>query len=83
MRVLLQRVTNGSVTVEDEIVGQVGEGLVLLVGITHSDGEAEAKKLARKVAHLRIFEDDAGKLTRSVLDIGGEVLVVSQSPSHP
>lgn len=78
MRVLLQRVTKGSVTVENEVVGQVGGGLVLLVGVTHSDGEAEAQKLARKVAHLRIFEDEAGKLNRSVLDIGGEVLVISQ-----
>ena len=78
MRVLLQRVTTGSVRVDDEIVGQIGPGLVLLVGVTHSDGEAEAKKLARKVAHLRIFEDEAGKLNRSVLDMGGEILVISQ-----
>lgn len=78
MRVLLQRVTKGSVTVENEVVGQVESGLVLLVGVTHRDGEAEAQKLARKVAYLRIFEDEAGKLNRSVLDIGGEVLVVSQ-----
>jgi D-tyrosyl-tRNA(Tyr) deacylase len=78
MRILLQRVRSGSVSVQEEPVGRIEHGLVLLVGITHSDGEAEAKKLARKVAYLRIFEDQAGKLNRSVLDIGGGVLVVSQ-----
>lgn len=78
MRILLQRVRSGLVSVQEEPVGRIEHGLVLLVGITHSDGEAEAKKLARKVAYLRIFEDQAGKLNRSVLDIGGGVLVVSQ-----
>ena len=78
MRILLQRVTRGSVTVEGETVGAVERGLVLLVGVTHGDGEAEARKMAQKVANLRIFEDEEGKFNRSLLDVGGGVLVVSQ-----
>jgi D-tyrosyl-tRNA(Tyr) deacylase len=78
MRVLLQRVTYGSVTVNREIVGDIGVGLVLLVGTTHTDTEAEAVKLAQKIIHLRIFEDGDGKFNRSLIDVGGELLVVSQ-----
>jgi D-tyrosyl-tRNA(Tyr) deacylase len=78
MRVLLQRVTYGSVTVNQEIVGDIGVGLVLLVGTTHTDTEAEAVKLAQKIIHLRIFEDGDGKFNRSLIDVGGELLVVSQ-----
>ncbi len=78
MRVLLQRVSAGSVAVNGEIRGAVGLGFVALVGVTHSDGTAEADKLARKTAHLRVFEDDAGKMNRSLLDVGGGVLVISQ-----
>lgn len=78
MRALLQRVTHGSVTVNDEIVGTIGAGLVLLVGTTHGDSEAEAVKLAQKVVHLRIFEDEEGKFNRSLMDVAGEILVVSQ-----
>jgi D-tyrosyl-tRNA(Tyr) deacylase len=78
MRVLLQRVTHGSVTVNQEIVGDIGAGLVLLVGTTHTDTEAEAVKLAQKIIHLRIFEDEDGKFNRSLMDVGGELLVVSQ-----
>lgn len=78
MRALLQRVTRGSVHVADEIVGQVGMGLVVLVGVTARDGEPEAEKLAQKIVNLRIFEDEAGKFNRSLLEVGGELLVVSQ-----
>jgi D-aminoacyl-tRNA deacylase len=78
MRVLLQRVMYGSVTVNQEIVGDIGVGLVLLVGTTHTDTEAEAVKLAQKIIHLRIFEDEDGKFNRSLMDVGGELLVVSQ-----
>ncbi len=78
MRVLLQRVTRGSVEVAAETVGAIGPGLVLLVGVTHQDGEAEARALAAKVAHLRIFEDADGKMNLSLLDVAGEALVVSQ-----
>lgn len=78
MRLLLQRVTYGSVVVEGDTVGEIGVGLVLLVGTTHKDSEAEATKLAQKVVNLRIFEDEAGKFNLSLLDVKGEILVVSQ-----
>src|SRR3989440_12246139 len=78
MRVLLQRVSRASVAVNGEIVGQIGQGLLVLLGIGHGDSEAQIKTLTEKIVHLRIFEDDAGKMTRSLLDIGGEALVVSQ-----
>lgn len=78
MRVLLQRVTSGSVTVDDKIVGKVADGYVALVGVTHTDTEAHADVLARKVAVLRVFDDEQGKMNRSILDIGGTVLVISQ-----
>ncbi|RMG90232.1 MAG: D-tyrosyl-tRNA(Tyr) deacylase [Chloroflexi bacterium] len=78
MRVILQRVNKGSVTAGGEIVGAVDCGFVALVGVTHDDSETEAELLARKTAYLRVFEDDAGKMNRSVLDVGGGVLVVSQ-----
>lgn len=78
MRVLLQRVSAGSVTVEGEINGKVASGFVALVGVTHGDTEAEAAKLAQKTANLRVFSDSAGKMNLSLLDLGGGVLVVSQ-----
>ncbi len=78
MRALLQRVTHASVTVDGQIVGQIGHGLLILLGVGHNDSEAQVKVLSEKIAHLRIFGDDEGKMNRSLLDIGGEVLVVSQ-----
>jgi len=78
MRALLQRVTRGAVTVEGRVVGQIGAGLVVLLGVTHADTPAEADLLASKTALIRIFDDGEGKLNRSVLDVGGGVLVVSQ-----
>jgi len=78
MRVVLQRVTQGSVTVDDTVTGAVEQGFVALVGVTHEDTEAEAEVLAKKTANLRVFEDDAGKMNRSALDCGAGVLVVSQ-----
>jgi D-tyrosyl-tRNA(Tyr) deacylase len=78
MRVLLQRVTFGSVTVDGEVTGQIRHGFVALVGVTQTDTEADAELLARKTAHLRVFEDEQGKMNRSALDTGGGVLVVSQ-----
>lgn len=78
MRVLLQRVTHASVTVEGQIIGEIGHGLLILLGIGHGDSELQIKTLSEKIVHLRIFEDDEGKMNRSLLDIGGEVLVVSQ-----
>ena len=78
MRVLLQRVAWARVRIAGHPIAQIGPGLLLLVGVTHGDGPEQVDYLARKVAHLRIFEDEAGKMNRSVLDIGGEALVVSQ-----
>lgn len=78
MRGLVQRVASARVTVGDETVGAIGRGLCVLVGVTHGDSEAGAHKLADKIWNLRIFDDDAGVMNRSVADIGGELLVVSQ-----
>lgn len=79
MRALVQRVTRASVSVVGEgVVGSIGPGLCALVGVTHTDGPAEAAKLADKLAHLRVLDDEAGVMNRSVLDAGGAVLVVSQ-----
>ena len=78
MRVLLQRVTRGSVAVDGQIIGEIGQGLVLLVGVGESDTEAIADKVAQKIIHLRIFNADAGKFNRSLMDVAGQVLVVSQ-----
>lgn len=78
MRVLLQRVKQGSVTVAGEVVASIGQGLVLLVGVGQGDDIEKARFLAEKTANLRIFEDDQGKMNRSLLDIGGAAIVVSQ-----
>jgi len=78
MRALLQRVSSGKVTVDDQIIAQIGNGLVILLGIGQDDGEEQAAYLAEKVATLRIFEDQQGKTNLSILDVGGEVIVVSQ-----
>ena len=78
MRALLQRVSRASVTVEGQVVGQIGQGLLVLLGIGQQDSELQVKTLADKIVYLRIFGDDEGKMNRSLLDIGGEVLVISQ-----
>ena len=78
MRIVLQRVKNASVTVEGERISSIGPGLLLLVGVAGEDGEAEAEWLAKKVAGLRIFGDENGKMNLGVRDVGGEVLAVSQ-----
>ena len=78
MRVVLQRVTRGAVRVEGETVGAVDNGFVLLVGVGPNDGEDQAQWLARKIAGLRIFEDEDGKFNRSLSDVDGGCLVVSQ-----
>lgn len=89
MRALLQRVSKASVSVEDQrstprsgsadkIISEMGKGLVVLLGIGHGDGEEQAAFLAEKIANLRIFEDEQGKTNRSILDVNGEAVVVSQ-----
>jgi D-tyrosyl-tRNA(Tyr) deacylase len=78
VRALIQRVTAASVTVAGEVVGEIGEGLCVFVGVTHADGNVQAEKLAGKVANIRVFDDDAGVMNRSLLDTGGAALVVSQ-----
>ncbi len=78
MKLVVQRVTQGSVSVGGEVVGAIGRGLVVLVGVQRGDAGEQADWLADKTARLRIFEDEAGKLNRSVLDVGGAVLAVSQ-----
>jgi D-tyrosyl-tRNA(Tyr) deacylase len=78
MRALIQRVTWAQVTVGTEVVGEIGAGLCVLVGVTHTDVEADAARLASKVANLRVFDDADGAMNRSLLDTGGAALVVSQ-----
>lgn len=78
MRVLLQRVTKGSVSVDGKVAGEIDCGFVALVGVTHSDNESIAEKLAYKTANLRVFADVESKMNRSLLDVGGGALVVSQ-----
>jgi D-tyrosyl-tRNA(Tyr) deacylase len=78
MRAVVQRVKRACVRIAGETVGETGAGLVALVGVTHGDGPAEAERMAAKLANLRLFDDDAGVMNRSVLETGGGVLVVSQ-----
>jgi len=78
MKIVVQRSKEAKVTVDGEITGQITKGFVLLVGVTHEDKEEDAAYLADKIANLRIFEDNDGKMNHSLLDVGGEILSVSQ-----
>jgi D-tyrosyl-tRNA(Tyr) deacylase len=78
MRAVVQRVSRAQVTVNGEIVGKIGLGLLVLLGVGRDDGEADATYLAEKIAGLRVFEDAQGKMNRSVQEVGGSVLAVSQ-----
>ena len=78
MRAVVQRVSEASVRVESDVVGRIGRGLLVLLGVAATDTEKDADYLSEKIAHLRIFEDPGGKLNRSLLEVSGEMLVVSQ-----
>ncbi len=78
MRLLIQRVSRASVTVEGQTISKIGKGLLILLGVGHNDGEGQVQFLAEKVANLRIFEDEQGKTNLSILDVKGEAIVVSQ-----
>ncbi|MGE5405393.1 MAG: D-aminoacyl-tRNA deacylase [Candidatus Saccharibacteria bacterium] len=78
MRAVVQRARRGKVTVEDRVAGEIGVGLVVLIGVKDGDGAADAEYIADKLVNLRIFEDEEGKMNRSVSDLGGQVLAISQ-----
>ena len=82
MRAVVQRTTGAEVAIAGAVAGRIGRGLVVLVGVEAGDGEADADWLARKIAALRIFADDAGKMNRDVREVGGETLVISQFTLH-
>ena len=78
MRAVVQRVRSGRVSINEEMIAEIGLGLVILVGVGPADGEEQARYLAEKIANLRIFEDEHGKINRSLLEVGGSAIVVSQ-----
>jgi D-tyrosyl-tRNA(Tyr) deacylase len=78
MRALIQRVSSASVAVDGEVVGEIGEGLVVLLGVGEEDGSREARKLADKLSRLRVFDGDDGRMDRSLLDLGASALCISQ-----
>jgi D-tyrosyl-tRNA(Tyr) deacylase len=78
MRAVVQRVSEASVSVGEEVISRIGPGLLVLLGVSRSDGQGDAEALAAKIPHLRVFEDTGGKLNRSLVEAGGELLVVSQ-----
>ncbi len=82
MRAVVQRVSRARVEVEGRVTGEIGEGLLVLVGVAKTDAEADAAQLAEKIVGLRLFNDDNGKMNRSVEEVGGAVLVVSQFTLH-
>lgn len=82
MRLVIQRVTHASVTIEDVLKSKIGKGLLILVGIEDADTDADVNWLAQKVVNLRIFDDENGVMNRSVIDIDGEILIVSQFTLH-
>lgn len=82
MRVVIQRVTNASVTVDGKINGSIGNGLLVLLGIENSDDEEDIQWLSNKIVNLRIFKDDTGVMNRSILEINGSILLISQFTLH-
>jgi D-tyrosyl-tRNA(Tyr) deacylase len=77
MRAVVQRVTSGSVSIDGKVVSEIGSGLVVLLGVAEFDRKSDVKYLAEKIAHLRIFKDRAGKMNRSLIETGGEMMVRS------
>jgi D-tyrosyl-tRNA(Tyr) deacylase len=82
LRAVVQRVSRAKVTVDGQVTGEIGQGLLVLLGVGVDDGEADAQTMSEKIANLRIFQDDAGLMNLSVQDIGGGVLLVSQFTLH-
>ena len=82
MRALIQRVTSASVTIDGADIGRIGPGLVVLLGVAHGDDDGDARYLVDKIVNMRIFADDQGRFNLSALDVGGELLVVSQFTLH-
>ena len=82
MRALIQRVSEASVTIDDKVVGSVGSGLVILLGVARGDNEEDARYIVNKTINLRIFADDEGRFNRSALDVGADLLVISQFTLH-
>lgn len=82
MRAILQRVSKGSVSVDGKLVADIGLGYVVLLGVGHDDTQEKARELAEKTVYLRVFGDDEGKMNRSLLDVAGEMIVVSQFTLH-
>ncbi|SEO34745.1 D-tyrosyl-tRNA(Tyr) deacylase [Amphibacillus marinus] len=78
MRAVIQRVSQAQVTVDQQVIGKIKHGIVILLGITHDDDQGDADYLIRKITHLRIYEDDQHKMNQSIIDIAGEVLSISQ-----
>ncbi len=78
MRALIQRVESSNVYVDDDVIGAIGPGMTVLLGVGDTDTADDALRIARKIATLRIFEDDAGKINRSIHEVGGEILLISQ-----
>ncbi|MGD9211815.1 MAG: D-aminoacyl-tRNA deacylase [Desulfobacteraceae bacterium] len=78
MRAVIQRVSKSTVSIDNHVVGQIGAGLTILLGISQDDSEKDVHYLVDKIAHLRIFEDEKGKMNRSLVDVGGAVLIISQ-----
>lgn len=78
MKAIVQRASHGQVTVDKKIVGKIGNGFVVLLGVTHEDDERDIEAIVQKLIHLRIFEDEDGKMNRSLLDVNGSILSISQ-----
>lgn len=82
MRVVIQRVSQASVEVENQVIGEIGKGLMILVGIENADGQEDIDWLCKKICNLRIFDDEEGVMNKSLIEVGGEILAISQFTLH-